>query len=540
MLFVVLATPQIASAEDPCQSSNDEVMKFASGMPRLSSSDLSVGRFDVKKVDDGLVISYLINGKVSFQSKRLYSSSVQKGKYPNEFYFIERNQSCSKSKSDELCEDTTPEIIPIMISDGYSGLFFNIPGGGVGGRGPGCSYVVFSSLPDNNFISKELHVPYSYPIGTSPPLYIAKSAKEEDMDSDGETEIVALEYPQWSLDWDCPFSFGGDTPYWHSIYHLSPQRGELVEVNDRFPKYYASLAEKYRNIEKEVSSRTKIPPRCENELQQLIKKAENLANTQVADRNNTDIAKKPLILNIERPPLKERQDFISLGRFYGPIENEFLEVAKSEKYKLDASASYEDECYYGVVDTLARLQANRIVDIGLKKLAVDVFAAALGTFNTGSVIGDYLLKLGVEMMNSAVLDVPLDETALVFVVDNTVGYVAGQATKSYLVGAAVPELTDKMIERLLYQDDPISWELSGNNFAAAKRNIGAPPTSIKAEVFYNPYTHYTTAVVGATCQLSSGSRKNLYILRYEVTKTAFGGAAKSIEGSYRYVVRQLQ
>jgi hypothetical protein len=55
---------------------------------------------------------------------------------------------------------------------------------------------------------------------------------------------------------------------------------------------------------------------------------------------------------------------------------------------------------------LSKLQANRIVDIGLEKLAANVFAAALGAFGTSSVIGNYLLKLGVGMMNSAALDTP--------------------------------------------------------------------------------------------------------------------------------------
>lgn len=99
--------------------------------------------------------------------------------------------------------------------------------------------------------------------------------------------------------------------------------------------------------------------------------------------------------------------------------NEFLEVVKREKYKLDTDVSYEDECYYGIVNILARLQTNRIMDIGLEKLAAVVFAAALGNFSKDSVTCDYRLKLGVGMMNSAVLDVPLNETALIVIVKMT-------------------------------------------------------------------------------------------------------------------------
>ncbi|MDD5410127.1 MAG: hypothetical protein PHF31_01730 [Methylobacter sp.] len=64
---------------------------------------------------------------------------------------------------------------------------------------------------------------------------------------------------------------------------------------------------------------------------------------------------------------------------------------------------------------LSELQANRIVDIDLEKLAANVSAVVLGAFSTGSMIGNYLLKLGVGMMNSAVLDIPLKETALIVI-----------------------------------------------------------------------------------------------------------------------------
>src|SRR5205807_6864023 len=115
------------------------------------------------------------------------------------------------------------------------GIFY---GGGSGG--PGCAYAVFPSLLSNKFVYKDLLGPYSYPAGTRAPLYLANRATAEDIDSAGETEIVIREAASWSWDRNCPFSHA-DTPYWVRIKHFSPHSGELVDVSQRFPYYYASL-----------------------------------------------------------------------------------------------------------------------------------------------------------------------------------------------------------------------------------------------------------------------------------------------------------
>ena len=65
VLLVAFTIPQIASSHDPCKDFNDKVTKFVSEMPRLSSSELTVSRFDVENNE----ISYLVNGHKIFNKE---------------------------------------------------------------------------------------------------------------------------------------------------------------------------------------------------------------------------------------------------------------------------------------------------------------------------------------------------------------------------------------------------------------------------------------------------------------------------------------
>lgn len=66
--------------------------------------------------------------------------------------------------------------------------------------------------------------------------------------------------------------------------------------------------------------------------------------------------------------------------------------------------------------------------------------------------------------------------------------------------------------------------LSGSNTGSEFVRSGGPLTSINAKVYYHPWTHFTTAVIGATCQLSSGTQDKIYVVAYEQSKNTFGGA----------------
>ncbi|MFA5924355.1 MAG: IPT/TIG domain-containing protein [Methylococcaceae bacterium] len=247
-------------------------------------------------------------------------------------------------------------------------------------------------------------------------------------------------------------------------------------------------------------------------------------------------------LNIERAHLLERQDFIRLGGLNPQLELEFLDVTKSELINGigGGNAVPGDECYLGAVDAIAFQQAQRFVGISINKLAADIFSSSISVITTGSFIGDILLKLTAEMINSTALGLPLDETLLVFVTEKAAGYIAGKATESFILGETVSSLTEKSIGELLKKDDPIVWELSGSNKGTtSQRSRLAPLTNIKAELFYSPYTHYTTALIGATCNLQSGTRKALYILQYKVVKSAFE-SAEIVDGTLRVAVRQHQ
>ncbi len=232
-----------AAADDPCVEAGKMIKTFTSSLRSVVAVKLPDGKFDVKEASSRFEIFYRSNGKTVFHGSYL--------------------------KRDTYMMYSVSPITGV----GYSGLFINANGGGSGG--PQCAYVVFPSLRSNEFIFKDLLGPSSYPAGTAPPLYVASVAMAEDIDSDGDTEIVIREAASWSWDWNCPFSHAG-TPYWPRIMHFSPHLGQMVDVSERFPRYYASLAEEFKKLNNEVSSETNMPPRCESELQRLIKKAEGL------------------------------------------------------------------------------------------------------------------------------------------------------------------------------------------------------------------------------------------------------------------------
>ena len=246
-----------AAADDPCVDAGNKIKTFTSSLRSVVPVKVPHGKFDVKEASSRFEIFYRSNGKTVF-----HGSYLKRDTY--------------------MMYDTTP-----ITGAGYSGLLINANGGGSGG--PQCAYVVFPSLRSNEFIFKDLLGPSGYPAGTRPPLYVASGAMAEDIDSDGDTEIVIREAANWSWDWNCPFSHA-DTPYWPRIMHFSPHLGQMVDVSERFPRYYASLAEQFKKLNNELSSATNMPPRCESELQRLIKKAEGLGQRSkqagvTADRN---------------------------------------------------------------------------------------------------------------------------------------------------------------------------------------------------------------------------------------------------------------
>ncbi len=255
----------------------------------------------------------------------------------------------------------------------------------------------------------------------------------------------------------------------------------------------------------------------------------NQANNK--DTEVTTVTNPSLNLNIDRPPLKNKQDF---GIYRAQLEYELLEVTASERNNYNQ----DDQCYHGTVDAIAALQAKRIIDIALRQLSGQILKASITPISTGSLLGDYLLKFSAEVINATVAGIPLDEAILKFVAEDTIGYIAGKVTADYIAGKTVEILNRKVVERLLKRDDSIAWELTGDNSKSRLFIQGLVPlTSINSQLFYNPYTHYTSALVNSTCVKDGQTQIKLYGILYEVIKTAFNTAKKV--GPLKLVVRNL-
>jgi hypothetical protein len=236
--MVILFRP--ASADHFCSDSENEMKKLTASLHPVVPAKLPQGKFETKEESNRFVILYRVNGKAVYQGN-------YRKRDPNNVY----------------------NIISI-VSMGYSGIFLTESGGGSGG--PGCAYVVFPSLVSKKFVYKDLLGPASHLAGTPTPLYIANRATAEYLDTDAETEFVVIESATWAS--DCPFS-RADTPYWVRIKHFSPHTGDLLDVSQRFPQYYAALVVRFKKLRDEAG--TTMPDRCRTELQKLIQRAETLA-----------------------------------------------------------------------------------------------------------------------------------------------------------------------------------------------------------------------------------------------------------------------
>jgi hypothetical protein len=231
----------IASSDDPCQAIHDNGIKFVSEMPRLSSSQLSSGRFNVKNNKGGLSVSYLVNGKEIFKR--------------------EWHESCGSGEMDKL--GCSAQITPILGVDGYGGLHIAQQARHIGLT---CDHLIFPSPSTNSFKS------------ASQPWFITV----KDLDNDNVSEIITHEYQQWALDCDLCLACI-DATAWSNIYHLSPE-GRLIPVNEQFPQRYAELLMQYRKQYDRFKQNTKnyanacSSQQLNNQFQTLINRAEKTEN----------------------------------------------------------------------------------------------------------------------------------------------------------------------------------------------------------------------------------------------------------------------
>lgn len=247
-------------ADDPCEGMDDLIIMLVAAMPQLTPDDLQAGRFRVDTGGQDTAVSYTVRDKVIFEQH------VQGEENP--FQVINLGGLSALYFGDN---DGTPYSCGYIVAPSLlTGKFLLIPSRRVLGawkpweKSLPPARVAYYQQKDSK-ISQVLYRPL---LNGQPTEYL-QGLHVEDIDSDGEMEIVTNEQPDWAN--SCGFSNAG-TPYWKSIYHLSPLNHTIEDVSGRYPKVYASIAEQLKQSLQENKS-----PLCNSEVDKLLRKARQLA-----------------------------------------------------------------------------------------------------------------------------------------------------------------------------------------------------------------------------------------------------------------------
>lgn len=238
---------------------------------------------------------------------------------------------------------------------------------------------------------------------------------------------------------------------------------------------------------------------CLGEVEEAVEQAA----TEVAQLQTPEPQQANTSLDVERPPLKEKQEVAHRGQLW----QGFAVVMNEERLGF-GDRFPGDECYFGAADAAYQLGQKKWSTMALSELAKGIILAPIGQLNTGSVFGNALLKAGAYVITSASLGTDnIGEAAIKSVTEQTAGYILGRATNDFVGGLTAGPLTDKFMKELLEKD---GVEADSGETTNTISRVQAPPTHVKVALFYNPYTHFVVASIGPDC----GQVR--YLVRYEI------------------------
>jgi len=240
LLFSISILLDIVESNDFSQRSRNEIINLTSSLSNIISSDLRQGEFKVKDIGNQFEIYYIVNEKEAF------------------------NKTVTKKDKNEIL--LFYEVIPIRVGN-YSALFLNAYGLVL--RYP-YSYIIYPNLKNNAFTFYDFKD-------------VGGSATVKDLDSDGEIEIITIEFQEWA---NSCFS-NASRPDRHRIFHVLPQTGKMLDVSDHFPEYYISLYKEYMNVYKQTSST--FSDECYRNYQILIENTKNLTKEYYLN-NKSDLS----------------------------------------------------------------------------------------------------------------------------------------------------------------------------------------------------------------------------------------------------------
>jgi hypothetical protein len=229
------------------------------------------------------------------------------------------------------------------------------------------------------------------------------------------------------------------------------------------------------------------------------------ASTAAAEAPKTS----PLNFPADRPALQARQDVGAV-----PLQTLFRRVAAERALDMQNS----DACEQATLHALSTAEGQDLSARDGRTLAADILQAATGRTSVGSSEGDFLLALGAHLARSAMPGASVSEEMIRLVTEQTGAYVAGKAVAGYLAGGATEAVSEALVTRLLRDDGVTAWTLDGSNAGVRVQGTDSPRASnVTAQVLYNPYTRYMTAVIGAGCTTATGAPdRRLYRLQCAV------------------------
>jgi TonB family protein len=265
ILLVLFSISHLYPADDPCGDANLIVNKiknqFSNYLLKLPISTrekvLQAGYFEIKATEPGNSLAQRADIYLMVDNLPLHYETVDFGQQH--------------------------ELKPIKMLKG-NGLFINFLFGAAGRLQ--CPYVIFGKADRYESIQ------------------IGGITQIEDLDHDGIDEIISLENIREFdfMQCDAPMAL---MPYLPNIYHIDQQLGQIINVSNKFPKYYTSLMPKYNKNYKDFWSSSK----CKEEYERLIKKIESLAN--VSEEKEAQLENKNVPLDRVNK-LEAYKEFIAL------------------------------------------------------------------------------------------------------------------------------------------------------------------------------------------------------------------------------------
>ncbi len=213
-----------------------------------------------------------------------------------------------------------------------------------------------------------------------------------------------------------------------------------------------------------------------------------------------------------RPAVQSRQDVAP-----EPLQRLLRRVTAEKALEKEGG----EACELATLRALGATDGQAAAARDRRALVDGILRSAQGNVAAESGVGDFLLALGRQAADSALPGVAVSAALARATAEGIGGYVAAKALAEYLAGAS-GDFDEALVTRLLRNDGLSVWTLNGADTAMGiQRAADAPGASVTAQLYYNPYTRYITAVAGSICTAAVDGRDHrLYRLHYEVVADA--------------------